>query len=67
MSGGPGRQVQEDQRNHSLEGPRGTGLGKRWRDYILQGLEIEGLVSEQTLNPKPGDLGVKHSSTTYWL
>ena len=51
----------------SLEGPRGTGLGKRWRDYILQGLEREGLVSEQTLNPKPGDLGVKHSSTTYWL
>ena len=62
MSGGSGRQVQEDQRIQSLAGPRGTGLGKKWKGYILQDLEIEGLILERMLNLKPGDLGVKPSS-----
>lgn len=43
------------------------GLGRGGRDYILQDLEIEGLILEQCLILKPGDLGVKPSSTPYWL
>ena len=67
MSGGSRRHVQEYQRIQSLAGPRGTGLGKRWKGLHFTGLGDRGTYIGTMLNLKPGDLGVKPSSTPYWL